>query len=76
MAEPAAPDGWQPEPDEEAYWLLRSFAVERDELYRQLGAARGEVERLRSTLRRWQTQHRYCVRRGPANQGLWGGFRW
>lgn len=72
-----APDGQKPpDLDDELYWLLRAFAVERDELYRQLGVARGEVDRLRATLRRWRAEHSHCYRRGPANHGRWGSLRW
>lgn len=77
MADPQP--GHDPAPgdvDEHLHWLLRALAVERDELYRRLGAARGEVERLRATLRRWQAQHGHCVRRGrPTNRGRWGDLR-
>lgn len=76
MADPPTSSDWPPEPEEEAYWLLRGFAVERDELYRQLGAAKGEADRLREALRRWQAEHGQCFRRGPANQGWWGRTRW
>jgi hypothetical protein len=76
MADASTSPGWPPEPEEQLYWLLRALAVERDELYRRLGAARGEADRLRATLRRWQAEHGHCFRRGPANQGWRGGARW
>lgn len=75
MADPPTTIDWPPEPDDELYWLLRALTIERDELYRQLGAARGEADRLRVALRRWQLQHGRCLRRGRANQGRWGGTR-
>jgi len=73
----AAPgDRKPPDPNDDLYWLLRAFAVERDELYRQIGAAKGEADRLRATLRRWRAEHSHCFRRGPTNQGRWGSLRW
>lgn len=56
MAAPSASSGWPPEPEEQSSWLLRAFAVERDELYRRLGAARGEGKPLRATLHRNRRQ--------------------
>ncbi|MDG4789558.1 hypothetical protein O7626_27160 [Micromonospora sp. WMMD1102] len=72
MAEHPGPDD-RPPPNQDVYALLRAFAAERDELYRAVGAARGEADRLRATLRRWQARHGHCFRRGPANQGRWDG---
>lgn len=76
MADHCGPDDRPPDPHHTVYGLLRAFAAERDELYRELGAARGEADRLRAALRRWQAQHGHCSRRGPANQGRWGGVPW
>ena len=74
-ADPSGPDDRPPDRGREER-LFRAFAAERDELYRRLGAARGEADRLRAALRRWRAQHGHCSRRGPANQGRWGGARW
>lgn len=71
MADHSGPDDRPPDSNQDRYGLLRAFAAERDELYSQLGAARGEADRLRATLRRWQAQHGHGYRRGPANQGRW-----
>jgi hypothetical protein len=60
----------------ELYRALRALAVECDLLRREVGAARGEADRLRAALRRWHARHGGCHRRGPANQGAWGGVRW
>lgn len=75
MADHSRPDDRPSDPDNAGDRLLRALAAERDELYRKLGASRGEVDRLRAVLRRWQAEHGHCSRRGPANQGShWGGL--
>jgi hypothetical protein len=75
-ADRSGPDDGPPDPNREVRWLLRALAAERDELYRRLGAARGEADRLRAALRRWRARHGHCSRRCPANEGRWGGVRW
>jgi len=75
MAKSPTAVGGSSDPDDELYWLLRAIAVERDELYRQLGAARGEIDRLRATLRRWHAEHSRWCRRRPTNQGRWDARR-
>nr|MDT0661563.1 cell division protein DivIVA [Micromonospora sp. DSM 115978] len=63
------------DPDE-VYAYVAAIAAEVDRLGQDLAVARGENDRLRAALLRWQRQHAHCHRRGPANQGAWGGVRW
>jgi hypothetical protein len=63
------------DPDE-VYAYVAALAAEVDRLGRDLTAARDENDRIRAALLRWQRDHRHCHRRGPANQGAWGGVRW